>query len=596
VSEFSISRPFLGLLELDLTDEASPRHLEEGRNIDTLSGGLRQRAGVTLETTLGDGPIRGIYSWGNVGTTGRRIVVVSGTGLWLKDVAGDWTLLGSPFSAGRSVAHFVAHRRLLYVTDGENPLVVTDGVDTFPAMIERPPAPTTAASPTAAWLQTSTLGSHESGSFGYRVTWYSPDHDIESMSSEETVVDMTELDLKIRIPSGDAPADTRFTKFRVYRRGIAGQEVEWYQLFRPGTPHTDFSFDTDYVFSEPVGLRVDEVVVAPPNIDLEDRVWVTISQHGPIMLGVAKDEPETVYFTDAIHSWVFVGGLVVGSVGSADDVLAIHSTEGGSFVQKERSLYLLTGFQRSEFQTTIVGQWSATSRGGQAVIGSTLYSLGPEGLRVSSDAFEDSILSRNIPARIAEAVDWGDVHVFSSKRLDLVGILKRCTDGVNAFLFRPRLSETLSAEVWNEWSIAGAEIIEECQDPVDGMFRLFLGDENGRIGFFDPGSLDDWGEPVTCRAMTKAIDAGLPRVMKVWQLISIEMRPKAGLANLRVGFREGGTEVDSMLHGVSQTTVLARRLIGMSSRSLHLILETEERGGMEVEGVDMRFQGVSSAV
>lgn len=528
------------------------------RNVDLADGTIRKREGSVPAIAL-NGPILGVHSYQKADGT-RILLAKAGAKLY---AITDW--IATEIASGLSdtgMGVFATVNARAYFCDGAN-FKVTDGDSLFNVQITAPALGSTSVAVSGA------VGAGKmTGTYDYKITWYSSAWGQESAASPQTAA-VAPNGQSVALTSLPTTApDARADMKRIYRRKVSAAETQWRyvaEIAAATTSYTDTSFDNDISLTRAAPFSVTGALPAFKYLCLHDGV-----------LFAAGSDDNTIYYSRAGQPYALDRTLTLGSENDQDPVTALAVFDSFLVVGKERSIWLLAGNSPTSFDRRKIDGIGILGHNSIVHEGDFMYFRGPDDFYV---------FDGTTPQPMGYARVRGLVETFNRSRRDYcVGVWDKArealrwayssriaaTNDVVMVYFRGNTGRT-GERSWCPWGYpspvtTAARVI----DTSTSEQVLLLGFESGALGL--DGSDSDGGVPIDFYWVTGEYEGGAPARLKVWDELAVEFEAQSSASLASIGYILDDVPVSGvvLIDTHDQVTPIFRRRVRRSSRKLRL--------------------------
>lgn len=436
------------------------------------------------------------------------------------------------------------------------------------------------------------------GTFSYRYTFYNSNTGTESGPSPEGSTTAAAQGVRVTLP---ASADAQVTHKRIYRKQD-GVDATWYFLAQTAASTYD---DTAGAVDRSADGELNFAAGYPPRSHIatahRGSIWYKDETDGYRGSSVIRSEfgrPEQCHATSVFR---------FGS-NPADPLYALWSMNGVLWGLNARSIWAVTGFDRSSYVTErVTGGCGCAAPESLVEHEGWLYFVGPTAIYRFNGQQAECISMPDDPAAsrlgpLSELVHPDDIYY-------IVGVYEPVTHSI-AFFARDRaaggwqqLVYNVRTRVWWRWNIAASAAAWHDADGfvtrAGGM--VYLGTHaigNGghlRLAVLGtpsqvdtPVYTDFTGASPAWRWRTPPLALGVGR-RKRWAFAGICWRGGAANATLRLS-QSGDGEADRQVLSVAQDRTIKRGVARLGTRSVDLAVQIDGIGGdkqVEIQQIDL---------
>jgi hypothetical protein len=570
-------QPFIGVNKNLDPSEIDPMEAEDALNLVLDKGTPKKRNGWTQQYDFtAKGAILGIAEYKRLDGTLYRLIKAGTTLQAVNAGTGVVVEIATGLHATNHLSVAVVNDKA-YFCDGAV-FKVTDGSGVHPAQIPRPGSlPTLAAIAGSGVLR---------GTYDYKITFYSATWGQESPASDASAA-LEITSQNTRLSSIPTSGDGRVTARRIYRRKVSASEAEWSLVTTLAdnvtTTYDDTKRDND----------VSDTEIAPLSFTDALPAFKYMAFQGGVLFLTAGDT--TLYFTRADRFWEVDDSLTIGSEGDTDNITALHAWQGLLVVNKERSIWTLSGNSQSTFYPRKI--WSGVGCRSQFSIvehDEVLYWIAERGFYAfdgsrpveMSDKIRPDLATRNF------SKDTGVVGVHDFQD----GIIWWSFAGngsmVNnkAYAFSYRNSVRAETPSWCPWGFAGQEVtsLALLTDATSQQRDVFIGFRSGRVGKY-AGNADNAGN-IEAFWRTGRQNGGIQERFKRWGEVTVEATKQGSSSVVAVRRYLDDEAAPTLIANHDHTDPLFRNRVSRSSREIRLELYSNTQTPWEVTSMTLEAE------
>jgi len=531
---------FIGINKKRDSSELRNQSALDALNVQLDDGTIRKRDGYTSEVDMGASAVLGLYDFRrNDGSV--QTLIKHGSELFVRE-AGANTSLATGLSA-TELASFAVHSDRAYYVDGTN-LKVTDGLlaGTRDAQLTQPGSGSAPVVGSAGVM---------SGTYDYKVTFYSGTFGQESPASDATItVDVD--DEQIDFTAIPVSAQTDVTTRRIYRRKVSTNETLWFFVWEiPNnidTTWSDNTLDNDVSTNDISPLTYSESLPG----------FRYLEQHSGVMFLAGDDDK--LYFTLPDKPWSVTNFIRVGGEGAIGKITGLRSFHGLLVIFKEDSIWTLSGITENTFNARLILSGVGCA-GGHSIVsaGSLLYFMGEDAFYVFngaeaarlSDSLQPDILARN------RSRDKYAVGVHDEENRSVIwtwsGTGASVNDQVSVYFYGNTVRVNSEAESeeneqsWCPWQFnTGLTYCARVTtDATSRDRKVWYGFDDGVVG--EPGGNQDGSTAIEFKWQTGKWDGEIPEFEKNWVELHVELIKQSAYTHLEVRhYRDAETDSEQL--------------------------------------------------
>jgi hypothetical protein len=560
-----VKAPFRGL-NRNLNSQAELADAVDCLNVIIEDGAVTKRPGWAQDVNLSaGGKILGIFDYLKADSAkefgiDRLGIVKAGTKVFKVD---GWiaTEIGSALGLSETeLAAFAMVNNKVYFCDSVK-FKVTDGTDVLDSQITRPGA-------------SATLGSSAgslSGTYDYKVTWYSSTWGQESCASAvSATITVVDKQIDLSAMSGTRP-DTRVDKKRIYRRKVSAYETTWKYVGEVAHATTTFTDNVLDVDLDPLRIAPLSYADALPNFRY--LCW----QAGVLFAAGSDDAATRLYFTRADMPWTMDQYMEVGSGHDTDRITGLASFQGMVVVFKERSIWLLSGNTVDTFYLRkVIPGIGGRSHHGIVDMGEALLFVSEDGFYAFDGAAVSKIgggVEDPIQAEITDRNYSRDRYIVGVRDYERSMVVwsytsSGGTENDRCLCYFYENSRLVNFPSWTKWIIGNPTYLGMLTLESTGKRACVLGFDDGLVGRL--GGNSDNGVDIEWKWKTPPIDLDVPTMQKAFGELAVEVGPLPAASNMEVRFYRNDDVSPTTLFTFDQTVAVARRRMARSARQISL--------------------------
>lgn len=554
----NVTGPFIGVNRSLPSHKLPLEAAEDALNCVLANGRIRKRDGYTVNGTGAPASaVLGQHDY--LKNDGTKIQIVKVGGSLYKNVAGTLTAItsGGGFSTG-DLASFRTINDRVYIADPGATPKVTDGTVVESMVITPPPyAPTLAVGSGA-------VGPLR-GVYDYKYSYYSSTWGIESPSSpsknqaataDEKTSSVSVTDGFVVLTNFATTADTRFDKFRIYRRNLSVKGSEWFlveEVADTVTTYNDYTPDRSLDITSLAPLSYTQTLPAFRYLEYQSEV---------LFLAGADADPNGLYFSPPSKPGAAVSRIPVDPGGGG--IMGLLAIGGELAIFCRRSIWLLSGTSRSNFYLRkVVPDVGCVAGHSIVAVGNVAYFLSEQGFArwdlssvnaEISNPVQDLVLARNITRDKLVVGEHDDKNnaiwwLYSSGG-------SSTSDAMLLFFYAN--SNEVEALSWMPWAIPNCTSFKLITDGTSNIKGASLGFTDGKVARY--GGTNDDTAAINWFWQTGRVDEGAPAREKRLGEIVVEVTKQTQVSPMVVSLlREEETEAQELFRFFqSRTTARAR--------------------------------------
>ena len=578
---------FIGVNTQQDASELDLRHAVDALNVNLNRGTLQKRDGYTEETDLGASAILGLFDFRR--TDGKvQTLIKHGSELHVRE-GGSNTSLATGLSA-TELASFAVHSDRAYLVDGAN-LKVSDGTEggTRDAQLTRP-----AAAPAVALAGAGATAGVMTGTYDYKITYYSESFGQESPASDASATITTDAQ-QVTLSGLVASSQADVTKTRIYRRKESASEALWYFVKEVADTESSATDDT-------LDVDVSTTDIAP--LSFEDDAlpdFRHLEQHSGVMFLAGDDDK--LYFTLPDKPWGVSNFLRVGGEGGMGKITGLTSFHGLLVVWKEDSIWTLSGITEDTFNARLILNGVGCA-GGHSIVaaGDLLYFLGEDGIYVFdgsralkvSGAIEPDLLARN---RARDKYCVGAMDDENQAIIWSFTTSSSATANDTVFVFFAGNSARTEERSWCKWEFDSGltSIARVTTNETDRDRKVWYGFANGVVG--EPGSSSDGtAGAIDFRWQTSKWDGEAPQHSKAWGELLVELVPQTNTSYLEVRYYRDSHTSHEFIDAIDPQDAVHSLRVSDRSRDIRIEFYQTSTEALEVVGFSLEGHGAGRAI
>ena len=564
--ELQVRGPFVGVNTQNESRLLASNEAEDALNLVLDDATLKVRNGYDAGAIAPNGlAVEGQHDYRqNDGT--RHHLVKAGDQLYR--LAGTtYTAIGGSVLTSGTIAQFVTVSNRAYIAHGGSPKV-TDGTSLFDWEITKP---------SAAPAIGSGIGVLLSGSYDYKVTFYSSTWGQESPSSAKTLYKTVDSG-SIALSNLPTTTDARVDKLRIYRRKISALEADWFfvdEIDDTVTTWHDNTLDND----------VSTTRVAPLTFDQSFPSVKYLAENGGTMFGAGvASEPNRLYYT-GVNNTTFENFLLVDDDG--EEITGLVSFQTNLVIFTRRSIWVLSGNSPSTFfLRKVVPDRGCCAPHSIVPVDAQIYFLSETGF-FAYDLSNVVEISRRIQPTLL-------LRAFSRDAM-IVGVHDRPNNSVwwsysgsgsstndKMLVYYYRNSRVTKGDSWVPWEFSNLCHMGQVTNPDTNLREIRLGFTDGRVSTYSGTS--DNGSDIPWRWTTGKQDLATPQVRKFFGRLVIELvRQTGGTMDAEVSV-DSDADFSFVGRQHRQTDEFFRTRIRRRARQLRVRLSGDTSSGGELIG------------